>query len=321
MAYAFVICSPSVLDPWEPEIEALAAAGRAKGYLTYEEMNTAAPELAPSPEMMDRILQAMDAAGLEIIDGGDAVRRERAASRARGDVEPVVAEKDRKPSALELPITTEKIDDPVRMYLTQMGEIPLLTRDQEISLAKKIEVTRKRFRRKVLESDYRARGVRSDILQRGRTRRPAVRPHARVSARPTRSRRTDLQKRMPHNLKTLEKSTLRCEPTSRTSRARARSASERREDARRRDSSSRARKAVHARRRTRDPHAEAAAADEEAGADLARWTSSSELRSPAASSSSGEGRARRTCRRELQRPDASDRRWRPSSACVERVGR
>ncbi len=130
MAYAFVICSPSVLDPWEPEIEALAAAGRAKGYLTYEEMNTAAPELAPSPEMMDRILQAMDTLGLEIIDGGDAVRRERAAARARGDVEPVVGDKDRKPSALELPITTEKIDDPVRMYLTQMGEIPLLTRDR-----------------------------------------------------------------------------------------------------------------------------------------------------------------------------------------------
>ena len=47
-----------------------------------------------------------------------------------------------------------RIDDPVRMYLTQMGEIPLLNRNEEISLAKKIEVTRKRFRRKVLECDY-----------------------------------------------------------------------------------------------------------------------------------------------------------------------
>ncbi len=44
-------------------------------------------------------------------------------------------------------------DDPVRMYLTQMGEIPLLTRAQEISLAKEIEVTRSRFRRKLLECD------------------------------------------------------------------------------------------------------------------------------------------------------------------------
>ncbi|HEX6882814.1 MAG TPA: RNA polymerase sigma factor RpoD, partial [Planctomycetota bacterium] len=47
---------------------------------------------------------------------------------------------------------TEKIDDPVRMYLTQMGEIPLLTRDQEIYLAKTIEITRKRFRKKCIGS-------------------------------------------------------------------------------------------------------------------------------------------------------------------------
>jgi RNA polymerase primary sigma factor len=45
-------------------------------------------------------------------------------------------------------------DDPVRMYLTQMGEIPLLTRAQEIHLAKKIELTRRRFRTKLLECDY-----------------------------------------------------------------------------------------------------------------------------------------------------------------------
>ena len=45
-------------------------------------------------------------------------------------------------------------DDPVRMYLTQMGEIPLLTRQQEIRLAKQIEITRAKFRRKVLECDY-----------------------------------------------------------------------------------------------------------------------------------------------------------------------
>ena len=45
-------------------------------------------------------------------------------------------------------------DDPVRMYLTQMGEIPLLSRQQEVALAKQIELTRTRFRHKVLECDY-----------------------------------------------------------------------------------------------------------------------------------------------------------------------
>jgi RNA polymerase primary sigma factor len=59
---------------------------------------------------------------------------------------------------------TKRIDDPVRMYLTQMGEIPLLTREQEIDLAKKIEITRKIFRSRVMESDYCISGA-VEILQ------------------------------------------------------------------------------------------------------------------------------------------------------------
>jgi RNA polymerase primary sigma factor len=57
-----------------------------------------------------------------------------------------------------------RIDDPVRMYLTQMGEIPLLSREEEIALAKKIELTRMAFRRRVLENDYCAQNA-VEILQ------------------------------------------------------------------------------------------------------------------------------------------------------------
>ena len=67
-------------------------------------------------------------------------------------------------------------DDPVRMYLTQMGEIPLLTRKQEIHLARKIEITRAAFRRKLLYCDYVIRSAVQGAAPRA-SRRAAVRPH------------------------------------------------------------------------------------------------------------------------------------------------
>ena len=76
----------------------------------------------------------------------------------RDDLAEVDADADSELQGDELLMANEDgeswSDDPVRMYLTQMGEIPLLTRSQEIALAKEIEVTRARFRRKLLECDY-----------------------------------------------------------------------------------------------------------------------------------------------------------------------
>jgi RNA polymerase primary sigma factor len=195
---------PSPLDETEPEILALLEEGRKKGYLTYEELNTAEPEKAPCPAMMDRILQTIDLHRIEVVDGGVAVLRERRAARERGDVPPPTdADGRERQSALDLPITTEKIDDPVRMYLTQMGEIPLLTRDEEISLSKKIEITRKRYRHRVLESGVGIAGA-IRILQEVARGDLAFDRTLRIgTADPV--GKDDLQKRMPFNLRTLEK--------------------------------------------------------------------------------------------------------------------
>jgi len=93
-------------------------------------------------------------------------------------------------------------DDPVRMYLTQMGEIPLLTRQQEISLAKQIELTRAEFRRKVLECDYvMQQAVR--VLRRVHDGDLPFDRTVQVSVT-DRLEKQQILGRLPHNLRTLE---------------------------------------------------------------------------------------------------------------------
>jgi RNA polymerase primary sigma factor len=93
-------------------------------------------------------------------------------------------------------------DDPVRMYLTQMGEIPLLTRKEEIALAKKIEVTRARFRTKVLECDYSIR-IAVKVLNRVHTGELPFDRTVQVSVT-DHLEKDQILGRLPHNLQTLE---------------------------------------------------------------------------------------------------------------------
>jgi RNA polymerase primary sigma factor len=101
-------------------------------------------EGTPSPD------EAVDLADKDDVDSGD--------DDVVDDVAPVEIDPEAELKADDLLLSSDDneswSDDPVRMYLTQMGEIPLLTRKQEISLAKEIEITRARFRRKLLECDY-----------------------------------------------------------------------------------------------------------------------------------------------------------------------
>ncbi len=93
-------------------------------------------------------------------------------------------------------------DDPVRMYLTQMGEIPLLTRQQEISLAKRIEITRAKFRRKLLECDYVIQ-IATKILNRVHKGELPFDRTVQVSVT-DRLEKDQILGRLPHNLRTVE---------------------------------------------------------------------------------------------------------------------
>ena len=93
-------------------------------------------------------------------------------------------------------------DDPVRMYLTQMGEIPLLTRQQEIALAKEIEITRARFRRKILECDFVIKNA-VKVLKRVYTGELPFDRTVQVSVT-DRLEKDQIMGRFPHNLSTID---------------------------------------------------------------------------------------------------------------------
>ncbi len=138
-------------DKIDDTIKLLVEEGSRKGFLTYAGMSKLLEDQFIPPDKMDQVFVALEDAGVDVLEESDEPEeKETLASSAKRVTS---AGETATPAAqLARGVLPEKIDDPVRMYLTQMGEIPLLTRDQEIFLAKTIEITRKRFRKKCMGS-------------------------------------------------------------------------------------------------------------------------------------------------------------------------
>ena len=106
--------------------------GKAQGHVTFQQFNNCFPEECNTPERIDQVYDLLESLDIEVTD------------------DPVKI--DELPD--EADFTGEKIDDPVRMYLTQMGEIPLLTRAEELLLAKTIETCRDYYRTSIYSSGF-----------------------------------------------------------------------------------------------------------------------------------------------------------------------
>jgi RNA polymerase primary sigma factor len=97
-----------------------------QGYLTFDDINEALPEGMADPEEMEQLLGRLHQMEIDIIDASEVNRYK----DGKKDTEDEGEEKDQK---------LDILDDPVRMYLKQMGQVPLLTREQEVEISKRIE--------------------------------------------------------------------------------------------------------------------------------------------------------------------------------------
>jgi len=161
------------------EFNDLLEVGKEKGYLTYDEINQSLPD-DTTPEELDELYQAMSNLGVELIDDagkinlGDesAGEQEKSSSPASplqtgsDDMFNLGSENKREEIEIDLsPSALDRTNDPVRMYLKEMGNVPLLTRQKEVILSKQIE----RGKKITFKALSRFRFLVPEILEMGRT--------------------------------------------------------------------------------------------------------------------------------------------------------
>jgi RNA polymerase primary sigma factor len=199
---------------FDKKIKTLIKAHRKAGSITLAQLNGVLPDDMASPDKIEAAIAMIEEAGLDVVED-DKQKNKKGAPRkdeeggddGAGDEVDLGPEIDiAEPTEAELaaPMVdiTEKIDDPVRMYLTQMGEIPLLTREEEISLARKIELTRKQFRKEVLSSGFGMKNA-IEILEDVLKGELAFDRTLKVNQQDPEVGKADLSDRLPGNITTL----------------------------------------------------------------------------------------------------------------------
>ena len=126
---------PALSKPEMDDLKRLISAGKEKGYLTYDEVNEALPEELVSPEKLDDMMMIFDEMDIEIVDSEQQVQVVRESVGADSDS---LVEEEEDDLQIEADAAS-RVTDPVKMYLREMGQVSLLTRDGEVEIAKRIE--------------------------------------------------------------------------------------------------------------------------------------------------------------------------------------
>ena len=122
---------PNALPPdaeLAEKIKELVRLAQEQGHLTYTDINEVLPESVATPEQLDEIFSKLRALEIEVVD-------------------PAEVDRVKMPDEEEDNSHLDALDDPVRMYLKQMGQVPLLTREQEVEISKRIETAENELRK------------------------------------------------------------------------------------------------------------------------------------------------------------------------------
>ena len=131
------------------DMEKIIALGRRKGYLTYDDVNDMLPEELTSSEEIDRLFEILGNEDIEVVEDEGERPQEQPSIKQQEELRQEALSEQLKVQERFLPL-----DDPVKMYLKQMGSISLLSREHEIELAKRIEDAEEKFKRTALVTRF-----------------------------------------------------------------------------------------------------------------------------------------------------------------------